>query len=177
MKQLLSLLLTLSASFSLLAQTDSTTCTLTVKAIDLSENMSRLSTKDDEVIFLLYKKTNAAETLHAPVYLTEFVLDSARKEKSLANIRLQNSTYLVFILERDDERTLEQIDPIFRVYYLEIAKLYAKKDWLGLEKYMGDSDLLGYAEVSLSGSESEIEFKARQNMDSYHYKLSIKNTK
>jgi len=176
-KQFIFLLVALSISHYLSAQSDSTNCTISLKAIDLSENMSRLSTKDDEVILLLYKKTNSEETLHAPVCQTEFVLDSTRKEKTLTNLTLQNSNYLIFILERDDERTIEQIDPIFRVYYQEIAKLYAKKDWLGLEKYMGDSDLLGYVEFSLSKSESEIEFKGRQNMDSYHYKLTINHSK
>lgn len=169
-KLLFTLSVIVASTLSVFAQSDSAKATLKIQALDLSENMSRLSTKDDEVIVLLYIQADSGKTLSAPVFQSEFVLDSAHKEKIFKELSLTKSTYLLFILERDDERTLEQIDPIFRVYYSEISKLFLKKDWLALEKYLGDSDLLFY--TTLNGSSTQ-EIKSRQNLDSYHYRITF----
>jgi hypothetical protein len=137
--------------------------------------MSTMSSKNDELLLLIYKKQNAGTILEAPVFISEFVLDTSVKEKKVTDLHLSTSTYLILLIELDEERPVEQIDPVIRVYWSTILLLHSKKNRTGLLKYLQDNDLVGYFELKMDNHfmEKEIELKGRLNIDPFHYKLKL----
>lgn len=137
--------------------------------------MSTMSSKNDELLLLIYKKQEVDKILEAPVCISEFVLDTLKRENKIDNLQLSNNTYLILLFELDEERPVEQIDPVIRIFWSTILLLHSKKDRAGLMKYLHDNDLLGYYEVKIDKQfmARELELNGRQNMDYFHYKLKL----
>ena len=157
------------------SQSIEVSCILHIHAVDLSEDMSTMSSKNDELLLIIYKKQKHGMILEAPVYISEFVLDTSLREKKMNDLQLPLSDYLILMIELDEERPVEQIDPVIRVYWENILLHHSKKDRTGLSKYLQDNDLLGYFELTFDKNfyEKEIELKARQSMDLFHYKWKL----
>ena len=148
-----------------------------VEALNLSEDMSRLSTKNDELLLLLYKM-GPAETLDKYIWNKQFVLDqSASKiQLSISKPLLEtSSTYLLVLIEQDSETPLEQIDPIIRVHYNQLLKAYKNRNYREIEKFIGDEDILGIKTITYQaqGAAIELRFTGMQRLDQYDYLLKI----
>ena len=148
-----------------------------VEALNLSEDMSRLSTKNDELLLLLYKM-RPAETLDKYIWNKQFVLDqSASKiQLSISKPLLEtSSTYLLVLIEQDSETPLEQIDPIIRVHYNQLLKAYKNRNYREIEKFIGDEDILGIKTITYQaqGAAIELRFTGMQRLDQYDYLLKI----
>ena len=148
-----------------------------VEALNLSEDMSRLSTKNDELLLLLYEK-GTATTLDKYIWSKQFVLDqsSSKIQLSISKPLLEtSSTYLLVLIEQDSETPLEQIDPIVRVHYNQLLKASKNRDYKEIEKFIGDEDILGIKTITYQaqGAAIELRFTGMQRLDQYDYLLKI----
>ena len=155
-------------------QTDKLELALTVEAHNLSEDMTRISSMNDEILLLIYNKDTSQ--LNTPVLSQRVDLDTANRKVVISeSIISQSDHYILFVLEQDSDSGVERIDPIIRIYYQEIIQAYEDKNYLEIEKYLGDDDLLGYVEFH---SEPLKELKSQitgiYKMDRYDYSIGIK---
>lgn len=165
------LLITMISSLSGMAQTNALhNVQLTVSSMDLSEDMSLSSTKNDELLLLIYKVENDSAVLNELTYDTAFVFDKNQRVMQLEWQGQENSKYLYFLLELDSDKTSVQLDPILRVYYKEVLAAFNKRDYTGIEKYLGDEDVLVANYFTIPYQE---EHKGVYKADKYHYTLSF----
>lgn len=144
--------------------------TLVLTAIDISEDVNRFSTKNDEIILLLYDYSDSSK-LGSPFLIEKIVFDKNTTEKKLLIRELPKNT-LLFLIEEDSFKTLEQIEPIFRVYFKEIIALQKHKSIKNLRKYLGDDDLL-YSTI-LNKNFSSIKMKGMHMLIKFEYDLLLK---
>ena len=150
---------------------------LSIEAINLSEDMSRLSTKNDEILILIYELKDSLE-LDQFLYNKHLKLDDKNRSKKVwlsTNRELSKSRLILFLIEQDSETPIEQIDPIIRVHYKQIINAYKSGNYLKIEKYLGDEDVLGIKTISKLDSETpaQFNFKGIHKLDKYEYSVSI----
>ncbi len=149
------------------------------EAKDLSENMSRLSSKNDELLFIIYKYEQQGD-LKEPLFFEKFVLDendSLKKMNWKYNKNLNSDKCIVFCIEQDSETPIEQLDPIIRIHYKKIIKAYNTKNYSELERYIGDEDLIGVKIIdtpTLNNNNSiKFNFEGIYKLDRYNYQIQI----
>ncbi len=184
MKNLLVFIFLLFLGSSLFAQegNDSVHLRLTISSTDLSEDMSQLSSGNDELILLVYESSFAGAR---PVFTQEFIFDKKVKKKTFeinytdfkwktrANVEPTVSIYLV---ERDSKNSIERIEAPITVYQNEILELFKTKKTVELEKYLGDEDLLLACKFRLYNHNS-CKNSYINNLDSYSYKVAFETKK
>jgi hypothetical protein len=143
---------------------------LTVSSTDLSEDMSLGSTKNDELLLLIYKVENDSAVLKELTYDTAFVFDKDHRVIQLEWMGQNNSKYLYFLLELDSDKTSIQLDPVLRVYYKEVLAAFNKRDYTAIEKYLGDEDVLVANYFTIPHAEDH---KGVYKADKYHYALNF----
>lgn len=150
---------------------------LTIKAINLSEDMSRLSTKNDEILILLYELKDSLE-LDQFLFSKQLKLDEKNRSKIVwfsTNKELSKSRLILFLIEQDSGTPMEQIDPVIRVHYRPIINAYKSGDYLEIEKYLGDEDVLGIKTICELNTETPVQFSFNgiHKLDKYEYSISI----
>src|SRR5689334_7440642 len=114
---------------------------ITITAFNLSEDVSG----NDEVLLMVYHYTDTL-ILKEPIVKTRLTFrskNSSRHFKIKLNEDIRNKPLLFFFLEQDSELPIEKIDSTLRVSHVAIRKLFAAKNYTGLEKYLEDEDILG----------------------------------
>lgn len=133
---------TLLANFH--AYCDYDTTRVKVEAMNLSEDMSNMSSRNDEIIVLVYDFTDTTK-LAKPLAAEFFVLDSLHRSREFSVAGANNkSTLLFFLVEQDTEKPVSQIEITFRKHFKEIIKLVEQRNRMALEKLTGTDDLMGY---------------------------------
>lgn len=150
---------------------------LTIEAINLSEDLSRISTKNDELLLLTYELTQD-DNLDSYIFKEEFILDEKIRSKSFA-FRLTEeqyeSSFLFILMELDSDTPIERIDPVLRIYHKEIVNSLDSNDYNEIEKYLADEDILGakiIKNLSIYKSQNFI-IKGIHKLDRYEYLISL----
>ena len=118
-----------------LSVTDS--LSIVVEAINLSEDMSRLSTKNDELLILIYELKDSLE-LDQFLFSKQLKLDERTRSKKIwfsTSKNLTKSRLLFLLIEQDSETPIEQIDPIVRIHYQQIVGAFEDSNYLEIEKF------------------------------------------
>lgn len=161
---------------SCLVSSNGPTYSITVEAVNLSEDMSTLSSRNDELIMLIYEFSDSTK-LTAPLFTEYFVLDSIHRVKEF-RITISNSTQKVLfvLIEADTGKTPALIEKGFRARFREIINSFLQKDRAGLFKYLDDEDMMGFKVISnLNGlSQESFSFQGRYKLDKFHYKVTLK---
>ena len=139
--------------------------TLTINAINLSEDMSRLSTKNDEVFLFIYDYSDTSE-LSTPLVSKKLIFDESHRIQSLGIQKIKKR--ILFFIEEDSFRNSEQIEPIVRIYFKEIMKADGYQE---LKKYLGDDDLLGFQ--ILESDTKEFNFAGMSSLDKFEYQFKL----
>ena len=173
MKTLFILGLTLIA-FATKAQEDSPLDSVNVKILstDLSEDMSVVSSKNDELLILVFKFSDSLGQLSKPSFIQEFVFDERQMEMEgfwLTN-RSDSMAYLFFLLELDSKKTEVQISPVLRVHYKRVIECYNQRDYNCIQKFLGDEDVLGYGYFTVP---SKHELNGVYKLDRYTYRVEF----
>lgn len=157
---------------SVMAQ-DTSAISIRISPVNLSEDMSLFSTKNDELLLLIYQKR--PEQLPELIFSKAFMADTSFTETK-ADMHLpphtEEDSLFLLLLEKDSQHTIEQIDPVIRLSYDKIYSLYEARDTPALVSYLGKDDLLGMAHIDLRDFLSKtllLEFKGIQKMDRYAY--------
>jgi len=147
---------------------------LQIMANNLSEDMSRFSTKNDELLLLVYDYIEG-EVLTKPLLAEYFVLDSLIRLRDFKFERLakDDKNMLVFLLEVDSEKSVVEIESVVRQDYQILLDAYHAKDWKGIKKILGDDDVLGGKIISLDKSAAQFRFSGIQKMDRYMFLIEL----
>ena len=148
-----------------------------VEAINLTEDVSRLSTKDDEILVLVYGLDDSTQ-ISEPLIVGYTVMKADNRfhrfeGKAPTNWK-NNGAVVVFMVEIDTDKTPSQIEAVFRVYQKEIIKAYKSGDRETLNKYLGDDDIVGIDVThNMQLGRKSFEFKGVHKLDEFHYKLTL----
>jgi hypothetical protein len=161
-----------------------TSLRVAITAFDLSEDGARFYTKNDEVVILSYivpDDTNSTPTLIGSNY---FVFDSLNRSMNFMTdsfAQPQGGKFCVALIEMDDDKTKEQVEPVMRLNFRKINDEFENHDLVGLQTYLGDNDLLGIIYLSTEKQKVEKEnpaFITGQHLfDTYKYELNFKLTR
>lgn len=151
-----------------------------ISAINLSEDLSVLSTKNDELLMLIYELMDSSK-LTNPVLLKQMKLDKSHRSKVIywvGDSLIKTKKHLLVLLEIDSERSIEQIEPSVRVYHKEISDAFQMKNYNVIEKYLGDDDILGFKEFTISEiiENGEIKFIGVNKIDKYEYEIQFESS-
>lgn len=140
--------------------------TLSITALNLSEDMSTLSTKNDEIFVFIYDYSDTNK-LKSPLVSTKLIFDKNNKNQIISIPKKE--TLILFFIEEDSFRTSIQIEPIVRVYFKEIMNTNGYEE---IRKYLGEDDLLGTKIINKKTSAFSISGKS--SLDKYEYSFEIK---
>lgn len=151
------------------------TCRVVLEAVNLSEDMSTLSSKNDELLVLLYDYTDTTK-ISTPMLNEFFVLDSTVRTKTMTFVTPRGATsLLLFLIELDTDRTKQQVERIIRTHYAEIMALFTAKDLIALQKIIGDDDLMGFNILNVDAGKPNASFsiQGRYKLDKYLYRIRV----
>ncbi|MEL7148248.1 MAG: hypothetical protein AAFO69_17880 [Bacteroidota bacterium] len=137
-----------------------------INALDLSEDMSIVSSGNDELILIAYYDQSAP--LGDPVLTRRVTLDQQNNSDTLSMVIAETKPLLMFLLEQDTNKKLTAIEPILRVYTEQVIEAYNQMDYKIIEKYLNDDDILGVCSYDWSTETTIVEFKSRHKLDKYH---------
>ncbi len=152
--------------------------TIKVESLDLSEDMSRLSSKNDEIMIILYEVSDS-EHLNAPIFFRSTVLDAKNRLKYIRgglNETVDSLDIMFFLLEIDTDKPIEQLDPVLRIYHNQIAKAYRELDYPTIRKFLGDEDFLGFKILTDVTYDTPVSFSCKgvHRLDEFNYSIEIK---
>ena len=145
---------------------------LHIEAINLSEDGSVLSTKDDEVIIFFYSMIDGR-----PIELLFSKSQTFTKESPFFHVAIncveENGTYLLVLLEQDSDQSIEQYDEMIRQHLSQMKKDHIQKDYQSIEQYLGDDDIIAIQEIP-NKSDQSYEHHGSHRGDQYHYRSIFK---
>lgn len=142
---------------------------LKLKAINLSEDLSPLSTKNDELHVLIYPIIN--DSLKHPILSLRKTL---RKKDSIHSTFLFSDNFLFVVVEEDHPKPIDHLSEIIRLNYRFIHEALIEKDYNKMEKYIFDEDILFMEKIQLPNNRSiKLDLRGIHRLDFYRYELSI----
>lgn len=152
--------------------------TVTINALNLSEDMSKtLSTKNDELLIFIYENKEDG-SLDAPLIHQTMLVDLKHRKKHFTWMKdssLIGKDLLFIMLEQDYETPVEQLDPIIRVQHQHIIAAFKKRDYRSLRTYLGTEDFLGYKKLLNFSTDKAYSFTITgvYKLDVYEYEITI----
>lgn len=147
-----------------------------LEAINLSEDMSRFSTQNDEIMVLMYEYDSLGVLY--PLWHKHFNFTPSHRigEVSLASKKtLDKSTILFVLIEQDGDMPVHQLDSAFVYHYPQIREAFYSRNYQALENYLGDEDLLGINTITEWKRSGKTAFYIRglYKMDKYEYLIQL----
>ncbi len=159
-----------------LNKTSNTSPTLKVRALNLSEDLSRLASQNDEILLLGYQDQ---DIISDPVIMEYIIFDENQK---LYNLPLKsdlfdNGELILIMLEIDTELSPEDIEMTVRKNIRDIELSFIENDRVALKTILRDDDLLGIARIDKEKLEliQTYNFIGTHKMDRYEYELEFMN--
>lgn len=150
-----------------------------LKAIDLSENLSPISTKNDEIYMIASVVTVSHPRKIRSSYTSSLVFDS----KQLSNAIVtgldipKNHELIVALVERDSNLDKVRLLTKFQANLLKLLE-HSELEKFKLQEFLGDDDLLGYHQIDANSlwlyNSDKLVFKGNHLFDKYEYHLSYK---
>lgn len=163
-------------AFSSRIHAEQDSVSVSINALNLSEDMSTLSSKNDEVLLLIYAFDDTTK-LDKPILAKYTVLDSAQR-KSMMTFAVSNdqSDILLILAELDTDRTPDVAEKMIRTNFRNIIACLDKKDLVALQKYVGDDDIIGIKKLEKTDLTKGISFsfQGRYKLDKFLYRIELK---
>lgn len=149
---------------------------VSINAVNLSEDMSTLSSKNDELLLLIYTFDDTTK-LNQPILTAYFVLDSAQRKNTTTHTVSEGVNNLLLILaELDTDRTPDVAEKMIRKNFRSIMGCIERKDLIALQKYVGDDDIIGIKKLTKADRTKGINFsfQGRYKLDKFLYRIELK---
>lgn len=144
----------------------------------MANNLSESFTKNDEVIFLMYREDPSPATPY-PILL-KTILFSTENNKIKYNCNIENivgnQRIILVLIELDSKKNLAQIEPIVRINYKTLINAFNNPKSNEIETFLGDDDLLSIKAIGfkdLMKLDGVINVKGTKLMDAYDYSIKI----
>lgn len=148
-----------------------------IVGLNLSEDFSLLSTKNDELLLFIYPFEIDSINLQPPDLISRFTFDSLNKVHIYEGYPRKSlpETALFLLIEQDTGTSPDCIDSVYRRHHSEINRLFHKRDALSLEKFLGDDDILALKIIPAFNTTGNIQFYISGifRADKYHYEVQI----
>lgn len=149
---------------------------LQVRALSLSEDMSLLSSKNDELLILLYEWEDTG-SMQAPLAQWSLVMPARHPGfiKTLPmNPASEKSWVLLLLIEIDDDLSGEEIEALLRPNLRKLIAAFEDENYTALGQLLGDQDMLGYRIVPADETlPFQVTLTGRHKFDKYHYVISF----
>lgn len=145
-----------------------------ISADNLSEDFGISSTKDDELIMIIYDYIDSTN-LQAPILLERHIFTTTNNEKDLLHPRNQlekGKKYLFVLLEDDSNKTSIEIELLFRENHQKLKEYHYTLNYKGIKETLGDDDIIGISSFSLPPS-AKLHFTGNNLADRYSYFVFI----
>ena len=139
--------------------------------------MSTLSSKNDEVLLLIYSFDDTIN-LNVPLLKEYFVMDSINRKKEMSFIVSDtNNDLLLLLAELDTEKDPDQVEKLIRKNFKQIMDCINKRDIVAIQKYIGDDDIIGIKMIKKAERTKGITlaFQGRFKLDKYLYKIELRS--
>jgi len=150
--------------------------TIIVNATNLSEDMSTLSSNDDELALFLYSYKDSI-IYESPLFSSYFVLNKTKMTDTLyfnGIKKVLHKDLILFMIEMDTEQKVESIEMQIRKNYNNLIKACREKNYTLIEMYLDDNDILGVKVLKDFKQETTLEISDIQRMDRYNYQITLK---
>lgn len=147
-----------------------------ITATNLSEDMSTLSSNDDELALFLYSYKDSIIS-ELPIFSTYFVLNKTKMSDTLYFKGIKNVSgkdLILFLVEVDTEKKIELIEMQIRKNHNELIKACKEKNYTLIERYLKDDDILGVKILKDVKLETTVEISDIHRMDRYNYQITLK---
>ncbi|MCB9262476.1 MAG: hypothetical protein H6607_08895 [Flavobacteriales bacterium] len=152
------------------------TISLTLKAENLSEDLSFLSTKNDEVIWFVYSSIDS-NTLGNRLFVDSLVFDDSTRSKTYLfdADSLKGKKLTFFVYEIDFETPIYKLDTITQNHYKDLIEVFKQNDYSKLREFLGSEDMLGYHVLTnLTPEQSHtFEISGIHKADKYKYLFEV----
>lgn len=150
---------------------------LTIQSTNLSEDMSSISSKNDEIQIFIYDYSDTNH-LGPTIYKQAILFDSIHSNFTFSDViqKPYPSQGILFLMEEDSGRGLLETDSLLRKNFKEIIPLWNNHELVKLEKYLGDDDILGYKIIPRFNLDSiiNIPINGILRADRYSYFIQLK---
>ena len=154
-----------------------------LKAINLSEDMNEVSTKEDEILLLTFLIDNKDSTLQIiedwhfeNTFRSRAETFDISKTIDLKTLSLKHKKLLFMLVELDNENSVNAVNSVLKQTILKESSLDSLKniDW---DKLIGHDDFLDFQILDLnkitSSSPTSLKFSGLQMFDRFEYSLNI----
>ena len=143
---------------------------ITITSTNLSEDGSILSTKEDELLFLVFNYIDSQPL--EQIVLRTFIFNEFNRSFSTAVDTAYSDTHkLVALIELDSSLSNDQISNRVKEHYISLLEIYKTHDLRMMEVILGDEDLLGIH--IMDPKDRTINFDGTWRMDRYEYQINL----
>jgi|GEM_PF-3213904 len=140
---------------------------LYLEAINLTEDASVLSTKDDEVLIFFYRLDG--DELGELLFSKNQVFSKGSFNHVVINCEEGDEGYLLVLLEQDSDLSIDAFDGIIRAHIDQMKKDQVNKDYESIESYLGDDDIIAIQKIATIGNQS-YDHQGSHRGDRFHYR-------
>ncbi len=150
---------------------------LIIRAIDLTEDMSSLSSNNDELTVLVYEVIDSLKRVSVK-YSSSFTLTKLSNIKKVSYFNsddLKGKIYSIVLIERDTDQSTDEVEKMVSSRYFEIVSYYFKKGNFGIEEFIDDNDIIGIKSINDIEKSKAVEFGFNGffKLDKYEYRLTL----
>jgi len=147
---------------------------LYVEAINLTEDASVLSTKDDEALIFLYSLE--ADNSLKFCFLEKSRFAENRLTMQTFDIQERPVKFLLIILEQDSDLQTIRYDEIIQKNIDQMKIDHLQKNYASIESYLGDDDIIAIQEMTYPSKKVYIHHGSHRG-DQYEYRSYFQSKK
>ena len=130
------------------------------------------------MIILSYLYDNDSSNLNEPLFREKLKFYPKTGTKQF-NCKLKkdisDQRTLLFLIEQDSELSIADMDSAVRINHRDIIREFNNRNYTGVEKYLGDEDVLGFRVIQkLKSFEPNVfSFSGIYKLDKYEYQVKL----
>lgn len=146
-----------------------TTHTLLFEAYNLSEDMSIISTHDDELVLFIVSQ----DTISFIGDTTISIVPSRFQRRYETSIVDSSILFDVILFEIDSRRKSDDFIPVVAIERDKLKDLFEANDYQGIRRLIQEDDLLFYKQVTAVELLRGVEISGAHKGDRYHYSIRL----
>lgn len=147
--------------------------TCTIEAINLSEDMSIVSSKNDEICFFIYQNTDSGFK-QPSIYRHNAIYDKTHYIHSFRITQPSLKSVTLVMIEEDSDRSIQVIDSIVANNLDSLKVFHIKEDYTNIRRILGDDDVLSMVELPEITTQTRYSIFGIHKMDKYEYAVTFK---
>lgn len=147
------------------------TCIIT--AINLSEDMSIISSKNDEIYYIIYQQNDSSK-IPFSLYTFSTVFDQNHQIDSFSLDTLSVDNTTLVMVEEDSERDIYTLDSIVKQNLDSLNTFFINEDYTKIRSILGDDDILSIKHFPTIDSTIQYQINHIHKMDKYEYSIHFK---